>query len=41
MEDDEEFSDDEDNDDGPIDIRSLVQAKGKDVAEPPTKKQKK
>lgn len=41
MEDDDE-DDVSDDEDGPIDIRSLVQGKGsKDTAEPPKKKQKK
>jgi len=40
MEDDVE-EEDSDEEDGPIDIRSLVQQKGKDAAEPPKKKQKK
>ena len=40
MEDDEE-DDVSDEDEGPIDIRSLIQDNGKDVAEPAKKKQKK
>jgi hypothetical protein len=41
MEDDEDVSEDDDDEDGPIDLRSLVEGKNKDVAEPPKKKQKK